>query len=168
MKSEPDNFEDQPLDSIQPEFELGRATFHGATLLHRLIQMKDLEAITKKKEELSKELINKVCERKWPPHAKDQYLWTQLSPLNLACWMNQEEVAMMLLMAGADPNIVCCRFNLSGGVMESTGLWWAACHGKKKLVKLLLECGARVDLGENPMSEAANQEIKDMLCSATK
>ena len=72
------NLQEDPLGAIQPEFELGRATFHGATLLHRLVQMKDVATLMKRKGELMSGVADQVCERRWPPHAKDHYTWTQV------------------------------------------------------------------------------------------
>ena len=72
------NLEEDPLDAIQPEFELGRATFHGATLLHRLVQMKDVTTLVKRKGELMPGMADQVCERRWPPHSRDHYTWSQV------------------------------------------------------------------------------------------
>ena len=51
------NLQKDPLNGIQPEYELGRATYHSATLLHRLVQLKDVATITKRKEELKPEVV---------------------------------------------------------------------------------------------------------------
>ena len=96
-----------------------------------------------------------------PPHP-------QLSALNLACWTNQEEIEMLLLEGKADPNIVCERTNLSGQKLSSTALWWAACHGKADLCRELLKHGARADIGESPLAEAASEEIRDMILNSLK
>ena len=94
-----------------------------------------------------------------PPHP-------QLSALNLACWTNQEEMAMLLLEGKADPNIVCERTNLSGQKLSCTALWWAACHDKADLCRELLKHGARTDIGESPLAEAASEEIRDMILNS--
>ena len=85
MEQEKVNLQEDPLDDIQPEFELGRATFHGATLLHRLVQMKDVTTLIKRKGELMPGVADQVCERRWPPHAKDHYTWTQVRDDHPAC-----------------------------------------------------------------------------------
>ena len=77
-------------------------------------------------------------------------------------------MAMLLLKAKADPDIVCQRTNLAGQKMDSTALWWAACHGKTNLCRELLNHGARIDLGENPLNEAATEEIREMIVNSNQ
>ena len=67
------NFENEALDAIQPEFQFGRATYIGATLLHRLTLHRDLATITNRKKELNTNLLNSVCKRIW-----NEYTWREV------------------------------------------------------------------------------------------
>ena len=52
--------------------------------------------------------------------------------------------------------------------MYCAAIWWAASHGQVSLCRALLRHGARTDIGEDPLKQAKNKEILNMLCEHNK
>merc|ERR1719483_114526 len=108
---------------------------------------------------MNTKMLNMVCRRTW-----NDYTWTQVTALNLACYSNQEQLALLLLEHGnPDPTILCERHNPSGHVVSSPALWWAASHNLAPLCSSLLKHGANPDIGEDPLKEAKTEEIRTMI-----
>lgn len=64
----------------------------------------------------------------------------------------------MLDLGDPDTNLLCERQDPSGDIIYCAAIWWAA----------LLKYGARTDIGEDPIKQAANEEILNMLCEHGK
>ena len=79
----------------------------------------------------------------------------QVTPLYLACQEKQESLARLLLEAGADTNIAAHLERSDGSVETVSPLFWAASRGLEAVCSLLLDRGARLDLGRSPLHEAA-------------
>ena len=154
---------EEALSSVQSVFEHGRASYIDANLLHRLVLAKDLSTILRRKDELKADTVNKDCKRVW-----NEFTW-QINPFYIACYTNQEELALLLLeYGGADPNHLCVRQDPGGDSVHCAPLWWASSHGMIRLCKALLARGAQTDIGEDPIKEARDEETLILLCDHAK
>ena len=81
-----------------------------------------------------------------------------MTPLYLACDAKQWEIAALLLELGADTNIAASLTDV-----EWSPLYLSARIGHASTVKLLVEHGARNNLGENPLMLDTTAEIRHSL-----
>ena len=87
----------------------------------------------------------------------------QVTPLFLACDESQECLARLLIEAGADTNIAAHEKYEDGSVWTESPLYWAAWRGLESVCSLLLDSGARLDLGKYPLHRAA-AEGEEAVC----
>ena len=94
-------------------------------------------------------------------------LIVQVSPLKLACPFGKTEFALMLLRAGASPDLPARR---SDGRLD-TPLYHAATHPNlrnEELIQAILEAGATIGLGASPLErrDRMKPEVLKMITGA--
>ena len=84
----------------------------------------------------------------------------QVTALNIACCVQKNDIARLLITSGADPNIAA-RTN-TGRLY--TPLFWAVQHSDEQLCRTLLEAGARADLGRDLLrSKHISFQVKQLV-----
>ena len=90
----------------------------------------------------------------------DACLFVQVTALYIACRVQKNDVARLLIASGADPNIAA-RTN-TGRLY--TPLFWAVQHSDEQLCQILLEAGARADLGRDLLrSKHLSFQVKQLV-----
>ena len=94
-------------------------------------------------------------------------LIVQVSPLYLACYYGETEFALMLLRAGASPDLPARR---NDGRL-STPLYLAATHPdlrNEEVIQAILEAGATIGLGGSPLErrDEMKPEVLKMITGA--
>jgi hypothetical protein len=156
--------QDRPLDTVLEEFEHGEHTYRDGLELHRLaltaVKKGENHTLVRRRDELNatmadnSTMLDQGCRRD-----KDQWgiTWeqarrqdvevtcrgnVQVTPLFLACWAKQAEVALLLLEEGADPNLRVVQTYAEGELVEVSALAVATGPRLASLREALMDYGA--------------------------
>jgi len=137
-----------PFETPVEEFtfsmkKMGDFTFRDAIHLHQVVLEKVPEGenhtLLARREELNTTMMEQGCTRdmdKWGT------VWSQLTPLFLACWAKKPEAALILLEEGADPNILALQTFTGGEQVEMSALYAAEGPEMDEVRDALFENGA--------------------------
>jgi len=137
-----------PLETPIEEFtfsekKIGEFTFRDAIHLHQVVLEKVAEGenhtLIERRDELNATMMEQGCTREMDEWGT---VWSQLTPLFLACWAKKPEAALILLEEGADPNILALQTFTGGEQVEMSALYAAEGPKMDEVRDALFENGA--------------------------